>query len=209
MSDSRRFAPKPAVKATGADNGPTRATWRPPKAPRLRCCWCGRPFRPRAPFVRGPRGAYHANRDPARWWVAPCATQAAAAGELPAGAPEMLVDAPFVRERGHRPTPKPQRPRCGAYARSTGRPCQAPAVWDPEHDRPRNGRCRMHGGTAPEPRTPRGRRRAEAAWAAWEAQRGTERSRDPLPFGPRRRRRAHSAQNAVTNAVTKEGSHGS
>lgn len=30
--------------------------------------------------------------------------------------------------------------RCGAYARTTGRPCQGPAM--------KNGRCRMHGGRA-------------------------------------------------------------
>ena len=29
-------------------------------------------------------------------------------------------------------------PRCGAYARTTGKPCQSPAM--------ANGRCRMHGG---------------------------------------------------------------
>lgn len=31
--------------------------------------------------------------------------------------------------------------RCGAYCRTTGRPCQAPAM--------ANGRCRMHGGKNP------------------------------------------------------------
>lgn len=31
-------------------------------------------------------------------------------------------------------------PRCGAYARTTGKPCNAPAM--------ENGRCRMHGGKA-------------------------------------------------------------
>lgn len=30
--------------------------------------------------------------------------------------------------------------RCGAYARTTGEPCKAPAM--------KNGRCRMHGGKA-------------------------------------------------------------
>ena len=38
-------------------------------------------------------------------------------------------------------------PRCGAYARTTGRPCRAPAM--------ANGRCRMHGGASPG--APRGR----------------------------------------------------
>jgi hypothetical protein len=32
-------------------------------------------------------------------------------------------------------------PRCGAYARTTGEPCKAPAM--------ANGRCRMHGGASP------------------------------------------------------------
>jgi hypothetical protein len=36
-------------------------------------------------------------------------------------------------------------PRCGAYARRTGQPCQAPAM--------RNGRCRMHGGKGGRPPT--------------------------------------------------------
>jgi hypothetical protein len=31
-------------------------------------------------------------------------------------------------------------PRCGAYARTTGKPCRSPAM--------PNGRCRMHGGKA-------------------------------------------------------------
>lgn len=31
-------------------------------------------------------------------------------------------------------------PRCGAYARTTGKPCAAPAM--------KNGRCRMHSGKA-------------------------------------------------------------
>jgi hypothetical protein len=39
---------------------------------------------------------------------------------------------------------------CGAYARSTGKPCRAGAL--------RNGRCRMHGGLSTGPKTERGRR---------------------------------------------------
>ena len=35
--------------------------------------------------------------------------------------------------------------RCGAYARTTRQPCQAPAM--------PNGRCRMHGGKAGRPPT--------------------------------------------------------
>jgi hypothetical protein len=45
---------------------------------------------------------------------------------------------------------------CGAYARSTGKPCQAGAL--------RNGRCRNHGGLSTGPRTEAGRKRiGEAA----------------------------------------------
>ncbi len=39
---------------------------------------------------------------------------------------------------------------CGAYARSTGKPCQAGAL--------RNGRCRNHGGLSTGPKTLEGRR---------------------------------------------------
>ena len=39
---------------------------------------------------------------------------------------------------------------CGAYARSTGKPCQASAM--------RNGRCRNHGGLSTGPKSPEGRR---------------------------------------------------
>jgi len=39
--------------------------------------------------------------------------------------------------------------KCGAYARSTGRPCQAKAL--------SNGRCRNHGGLSTGPKTPEGR----------------------------------------------------
>ena len=39
--------------------------------------------------------------------------------------------------------------RCGAYARSTGQPCQAKAL--------ANGRCKNHGGLSTGPKTPEGR----------------------------------------------------
>ena len=68
------------------------------------------------------------------------------------------------------------RPRCGARCRD-GHACRAPAVWDRNRQRPRNGRCRMHGGLSTGPRTQAGRTRcAEAAreaqlrrWARWRA----------------------------------------
>ena len=56
-------------------------------------------------------------------------------------------------------TRKSERPRCGARCRD-GHPCQAPAVWDYENDRPCNGRCRMHGGLSTGPKTLEGMLRA-------------------------------------------------
>ena len=53
-------------------------------------------------------------------------------------------------------TPKRLRPECGARTRAGGR-CKAKAVWDDENDRPRNGRCRMHGGNNTGPKTPEGK----------------------------------------------------
>lgn len=38
---------------------------------------------------------------------------------------------------------------CGAFARSTGKPCQAKAL--------ANGRCKNHGGMSTGPKTPKGR----------------------------------------------------
>ena len=40
--------------------------------------------------------------------------------------------------------------RCGAYARSTGKPCKASAM--------RNGRCRNHGGLSTGPRSEEGKK---------------------------------------------------
>jgi hypothetical protein len=42
-----------------------------------------------------------------------------------------------------------QKIKCGAYARSTGKPCQAKALT--------NGRCKNHGGLSTGPKTPEGR----------------------------------------------------
>jgi hypothetical protein len=46
-------------------------------------------------------------------------------------------------------------PRCGAWARRTGLPCQKPAM--------ANGRCRLHGGCSTDPRTAEGLTRCTAA----------------------------------------------
>lgn len=51
-------------------------------------------------------------------------------------------------------------PRCGARAKSTGRPCRAPGVRKADGT---YGRCRMHGGASTGPRTPEGRERCRQA----------------------------------------------
>lgn len=58
--------------------------------------------------------------------------------------------------------PRRLRPRCGARTR-LGQPCQARAVWDDELGRPRNGRCRLHGGLSTGPRTETGRKHIRQA----------------------------------------------
>ena len=84
---------------------------------------------------------------------------------LPAALAALLVDAKHERERAQREsiTPRPQRPRCGARTRS-GKPCQAPAVWDRIRNRARNGRCRMHGGNC-DPDSPKTRVESEGCKA--------------------------------------------
>lgn len=76
----------------------------------------------------------------------------------------------------HRPhtTRKGERALCGATTRA-GHPCEARAVWDKENDRPRNGRCRLHGGLSTGARTLEGRERARQAvirrWERWREER--------------------------------------
>lgn len=55
---------------------------------------------------------------------------------------------------------KSERERCGAFARSTGKPCQAP-VYKQENGS-LSSRCRLHGGLSTGPKTPEGKRRALA-----------------------------------------------
>jgi len=58
---------------------------------------------------------------------------------------------------------------CGAFARSTGKPCQAPGNG-------RGGRCKLHGGMSTGPRTEQGRRRLqEAMKGRWLKKRSEER----------------------------------
>ena len=49
---------------------------------------------------------------------------------------------------------KRSRRKCGAHARSTGKPCQAKAL--------ANGRCKLHGGLSTGPKTEEGRKKARA-----------------------------------------------
>lgn len=62
---------------------------------------------------------------------------------------------------------------CGAKCRD-GHACRAPAVWDKRIDRPRNGRCKLHGGLSTGPRTEEGKARIAAAqrerWRRWREQ---------------------------------------
>jgi hypothetical protein len=48
-----------------------------------------------------------------------------------------------------RPKPNSARKLCGAFARSTGKPCQAPGNG-------RGGRCKLHGGMSTGPKTEQG-----------------------------------------------------
>jgi len=57
-----------------------------------------------------------------------------------------------------RRVPRRLRPQCMARRRD-GRRCQGKVTWDTEHDRPRNTKCRVHGGLSTGPRTPEGRQR--------------------------------------------------
>ncbi len=66
------------------------------------------------------------------------------------------VERSAYRERVPARPPKRERPRCGAKTRK-GTPCKAPAVWLAGEPAPRNGRCRMHGGLSPGPKTEAGK----------------------------------------------------
>jgi hypothetical protein len=62
-------------------------------------------------------------------------------------------------------TTKSERPLCGAKTRSGGN-CKARVVWDKSKGKPRNKRCRMHGGLSTGPRTVEGLARTLAAMRA-------------------------------------------
>lgn len=60
----------------------------------------------------------------------------------------------IARKARHAATARPARVKvkCGAFARSTGKPCQIKAL--------ANGRCRLHGGLSTGPKTSEGKQRA-------------------------------------------------
>lgn len=72
---------------------------------------------------------------------------------------------------------------CGAYARSTGMPCQCKRVF-------RGGRCKLHGGLSTGPKTLVGKKKAIEAmrrgWLAWRARLDNE----PVMGGLMRRKAA-------------------
>jgi hypothetical protein len=84
-----------------------------------------------------------------------------------------MLDAGIIKFQLGRPRHEPREPcaPCGAYARSTGKPCQAPGNG-------RGGRCKLHGGKSTGPRTKEGRQRLKEAirarWRAWRASRGKQ-----------------------------------
>jgi hypothetical protein len=71
---------------------------------------------------------------------------------------KLLAEHEAWRKRvSRKPTPrvtKKDRPKCGAYARSTDKPCKAKAL--------ANGRCKNHGGRSTGPKTLEGKARALA-----------------------------------------------
>lgn len=53
-------------------------------------------------------------------------------------------------------THRSDRGECGAKTRK-GTPCKASPVWCVEQDKPRNGRCKLHGGLSTGPKTAAGK----------------------------------------------------
>ena len=82
---------------------------------------------------------------------------------LPKVIADLVEKASVERARRRRGvTPERKRPLCGAKT-YRGTACVKRAVWDMENDRPRNGRCRIHGGNSTGPKTEAGKERNRAA----------------------------------------------
>jgi hypothetical protein len=58
--------------------------------------------------------------------------------------------------------PRHKRGMCGAKTRK-GQPCQAPPVWNKLKDKPKNGRCKLHGGLSTGAKTDAGRNAIRAS----------------------------------------------
>ena len=88
-------------------------------------------------------------------------------GELGSDEIDKFVDQKIARRlakqkpQPRKTLPKYLRPQCGAKTRAGGR-CKATPVWDKPNNKPKNGRCRMHGGLSTGARTPEGKLRALA-----------------------------------------------
>lgn len=59
-------------------------------------------------------------------------------------------------------TRRKKRGTCNAKTRK-GTPCQAPPVWNKSKDKPRNGRCKLHGGLSTGPKTEAGKEAIKAS----------------------------------------------
>lgn len=113
----------------------------------------------------------HDGRDPVEVWAS-----SSWLNTTPEALQQMINGGLYIIQdrRRHPPSSRPPQqrkagqPPCGAFARSTGKPCRAPGVG-------RGGRCRRHGGASTGPRTAEGVARLQAAvrerWRNWRAAR--------------------------------------
>lgn len=71
----------------------------------------------------------------------------------------MIRDIPPITISLYENTPMTSRNERGICSAKTrkGTPCQAPPIWDKEEDKPRNGRCKLHGGLSTGPKTKSGK----------------------------------------------------
>jgi len=137
------------------------------------------PMKRKPPITLTLRGL-HDGRDPIEVWAS-----SSWLNTTPEALQQMIGDGVYIIDDQRRDPPLPSRPqqrkadrpRCGALARSTGKPCKAPG-------KGRGGRCRRHGGASTGPRTEDGMARLKAAvrerWRKWRATRRV----DPAPPAP-------------------------
>lgn len=77
-------------------------------------------------------------------------------------------------------THRSNRGECGAKTRK-GTPCQASPVWCAAQDKPKNGRCKLHGGLSTGPKTAAGK---EAIRASNKKRAQKQRLSDSLQSAP-------------------------